>query len=67
MHERYKSDDILCKNTFSVKWVWPSKVKSYLEVNAWIDWWQQDLISEYGQGLVYSEYIKYYTGQIIAC
>ena len=28
----------------------PSKVESYLEVNAYTDWRQQDLISEYGQG-----------------
>ena len=32
------------------KKVQPSKVESYLEVNVWTDWWQQDLISEYGQG-----------------
>ena len=35
------------------KKVQPSKVESYLEVNAWTDWRQQDLISEYGQGLAY--------------
>ena len=34
MHDPYKSDDILCKNTFGVKKVWPSKVEPYLEVNA---------------------------------
>ena len=34
MYKSYKSDDILCKNTFGIKKVWPSKVKSYLEVNA---------------------------------
>ena len=50
MHELYKSDDISCKNTFDVKKVQPSKVESYLEVSAWTDWQQQDLISEYGQG-----------------
>ena len=32
------------------KKVRPSKVESYLEVNALRDWRQQDLISEYGQG-----------------
>ena len=41
---------ILCKNTLSVKNVWPSKVESYLEVYAWTDWQQEDLISEYGHG-----------------
>ena len=30
----YRSDGVLWKNTFSVKKVWPSKVQSYLEVNA---------------------------------
>ena len=34
MHEPYKSDDILRKNTVDVKKVQPSKVESYLEVNA---------------------------------
>ena len=34
MHEPYKSNDISYKNTFSVKKVRPSKVESYLEVNA---------------------------------
>ena len=34
MHEPYKSNDILCKNTFGVKKVQPSKVELYLEVNA---------------------------------
>ena len=33
MHEPYKSDDILCKNTFGVEKVQPSKVESYLEMN----------------------------------
>ena len=42
-----------CKNTFSVKKAWPSKVESYLEVNASADWQQQDLISECSQGLTY--------------
>ena len=37
-NEPYKSDDISCKNTFSVKKVWPSKVESYLEVNVGTDW-----------------------------
>ena len=36
-----------------MKKAWPSKVESYLEVNASTDWRQQDLISEYGQGLAY--------------
>ena len=53
MHEPYKGDDISCKNTFGVKKVRPSKVESYLELNAWTDWWQQDLISEYDQSLAY--------------
>ena len=47
MHEPYKSDAISCKNTFSVKKVWPSKVELYLELNSWTDWQQHDLISEY--------------------
>ena len=46
MHEPYKSDDISCKNTSGIRKVWPGKVWSYQEVNAWTDWWQQDLISE---------------------
>ena len=50
MHEPYKSNDISCNNTFSVKLVRSSKVASCLEVNAWTDWQQQDLISEYSQG-----------------
>ena len=33
MHEPYKSN-MSCKNTFGVKKVQPSKVESYLEVNA---------------------------------
>ena len=35
------------------KKAWPSKLESYLEVNAWTNKWQQDLISEYDQGLAY--------------
>ena len=35
---------ISCRNTFSVKKVRQSKVESYLEVNIWVDWRQQDLI-----------------------
>ena len=42
-----------------------SKVESYIEVNAWTDWWQQDLIPEYDQILAYWTH-KYYTGHIIA-
>ena len=34
MHEPYKTDDISCKNTLDVKKVQPSKVESYLEMNA---------------------------------
>ena len=34
MHKPYKSDDISCKNTFSVKKAQPSKVELYLEMNA---------------------------------
>ena len=37
------------QNTFGVKKVQPSKVESYLEVNAWTGWQQEDLISEYTQ------------------
>ena len=39
------------ENTFGVKKARPSKVESYLEVNTYADWRQQDLISECGQGL----------------
>ena len=47
--------------------MWPSKVKSYLEVNVWRDWWQQDLISECGQGLAHWIHVhKYYTVHTIA-
>ena len=42
----------------------PSKVESYLAVNAWTDLQYQDLISEYGQGLAYWTH-EYYTGHII--
>ena len=35
----------------------PSKVESYLEVNALTDWQQQDLISEYDQG-AHTEHIN---------
>ena len=41
------------KNTFGVKKVWPSKVESYLKINAWRDQQQQDLISDCGQGLAH--------------
>ena len=65
MYEPRKSNDISCKNTFGVKIVSSSKVESYLEVNTWTDWGQQDLLLEYGQGLTY--WIrKYHTGYIIA-
>ena len=64
MHELYKSNDVSCKNTFGVKKVYPSKAESYLELNAWTEWQQQDLISEYGQGLAYWTR-RYYTGHII--
>ena len=53
MHEPCKSDDISCKNTSGVNKVWPSKIESYLEVNAWTDWQQEDLMSQYSQGLAY--------------
>ena len=36
MHDVYKSDDISCKNTFSVKMVRPSKVESHLEAVAYL-------------------------------
>ena len=58
-------DKYLMQNTFSVKKEQSSKVESYLEVNAWTDWWWQDLISEWTQGLAYWTQ-KYYTGHIIA-
>ena len=41
------------QNNFSIQKAWPSEVESYLEVNAQIDWLQQDLISEWDQGLEY--------------
>ena len=34
MHEPFYSGDLSCKNTFGVKRVRPSKVESYLKVNA---------------------------------
>ena len=37
-----------CKNTFGIKKMQPSKLESYLKLKAWTDWWQQDLISEWG-------------------
>ena len=43
---------------FAVKKVRPSKVESYLEVNVWTGWRQQDLISEYGQGTQHSEHVN---------
>ena len=49
MHESYKSNDISCKNTFIVKKCASGQVESYLEVNAWTDCRQRDLITEYGQ------------------
>ena len=55
----------LMQNTFGVNKAWPSKVESYLEVNTRTDWWQQDLTSEYDQGLAYWTH-QYYTGHIIA-
>ena len=42
---------ISLKNSFGVKKMQPSKVESYLEMNARTDWSQQDLISEYDQGV----------------
>ena len=39
------------------KKVWPSKIDSYLEVNAWTDWRHQDLISEYSQGVATTNYL----------
>ena len=39
---------------------------TYLEENTWTDWWQQDLISDFGQGAcIYWTHI-YYTGHIVA-
>ena len=40
------------------KKLWPSKVESYLEVNTWTDWQQQDMISKYVQGLAYYKHIN---------
>ena len=50
VHEPYNSNDMSCKNTFSVIKLWPSKVELQVEMNAWTEWWQQGLITEYGQG-----------------
>ena len=59
MHKPYKSDNISCKNTFGVKnRDQVAKVESYLKVSAWTDWQQQDLISECGQCLAYTEHIN---------
>ena len=38
--------------------MWPSKVESYLELNASTHWLQQDLISECGQGAQHNEHIN---------
>ena len=63
MYELYKSKNISCKNTFSVKKCdQVSKVKSNLEVNTWIDWWS---IRIWPRGLSYWTHY-YYTGHIIA-
>ena len=40
MYETYERYDISYKNTLDIKKIWLSKVESYLEVNAWIDWQQ---------------------------
>ena len=52
MREPYKSSDISCKKHLQCKErkVQPSKVESYLDVNALRGWQQQDLILEYSQG-----------------
>ena len=50
--------NISCKTTVNVKKVRPSKVESYLEVNACTNWWQQDLISEYSQEAKHAEHIN---------
>ena len=58
---------VLMQKHIQCKKVWPGKVDSYLEVKAWTDCQQQDIISQYGWGLVYTEHIaKYYTGHIRA-
>ena len=44
----------------------PSKVESYLEVNTWAEWQQQDLISECGQGLAYWTQALHWTHSYIA-
>ena len=56
------SNDTSCKTplVYIVKKVWPSKVESYLEMNVWTDWWQQDFISEYTQGALHTEHINTY-------
>ena len=55
-----------CKNTFGIKKVPPSKVESYLEVNTWADWRQQDLISDCGQGLAYWTQALHWTHSYVA-
>ena len=51
----------LMQNTFGAKKAQPSKVESYLEVNTWTDWRQQDLISECDQGLAYWTWTLHWT------
>ena len=50
---------------FRVKIVWPSKVEWHLEMNAWRDQWQPELISECGQAQI-AYMCKCYAKYIIA-
>ena len=46
---KFVSSNLMQKYFWSKK-VWPSKVESYLELNALTGWEQEDMISEYCQG-----------------
>ena len=53
------------QKTFGVKKVWPSKAESYMEMNVCTDFWEQDLILEYGQGLAHWTYNYCIAGNLL--
>ena len=61
MHKPYKSEDILCKNTFSVKKVQPSKVEQIGD-----NIWYQNTAKVCHIKHIGSDIAKYYTGHGIA-
>ena len=58
MDEPYQSNDSSYKNSFGVKKLQPSKVESYLEVNAWTDWWQQEIWYQNMAKVYHTEHIN---------